>query len=38
LSDEALGVIDEWLMWLITGGLDADGPLAMFREGMQTLP
>lgn len=37
LSRDALGVMDDWVAWLLTGGLDPDGVLAMFREGVANL-
>lgn len=32
LSDDALMVLDEWLVWLVTGALRPDGVLHMLRE------
>lgn len=37
LGDEALAVIDEWLEWLLTGRLDPDGVIEMFRSGVRAL-
>ncbi len=37
LSDDALEVVGEWLEWLLTGTLDPDGVLAMFRKDVQAL-
>lgn len=38
LSSEALLVIDEWLVWLVTGTLREDGILTMLRDGLHEQP
>lgn len=38
LSQEALGIVDEWLQWMMTGGLDPQGVLMDVREGLLQLP
>ena len=37
LGEEALAVIDEWLEWLLTGRLDPEGVIEMFRSGVRAL-
>lgn len=37
LTDEALKLLDEWLMWLQTGVLDAAGVLSMLRKDLPSL-
>lgn len=37
LSDEALAIIDEWLVWLVTGVLDGQAVLAMLRSELPKL-
>ena len=37
LSDEALGLLDEWLAWLLTGGLPGDSTLRMIRTELRKL-
>ena len=34
LSDEAMKILDEWLLWLLTGNLDATGVLLDVRQGL----
>jgi len=38
LSQHALGIVDEWLQWMLTGGLDPRGVLMDVREGLLKLP
>lgn len=38
LGAEALGLLDEWLQWLVTDTLSGDSILAMIREGFAKLP
>lgn len=33
LGDEALGLVDEWFLWLLTGLIPSDGDLQILREG-----
>ena len=37
LSEDAVDVLDEWIDWLLTGTLDPDGVVAMFRKGVHEL-
>lgn len=37
LSEEALALLDEWLVWLATGRLKMDTLLAMARDELQAL-
>jgi hypothetical protein len=34
LSEEALMIVDEWLLWLLTGSLDENGTLYTIRQGL----
>jgi hypothetical protein len=36
LSDEALGVVDDWFLWLLTGSIPSDSALQILREELLT--
>jgi len=38
LSDDALGVVDDWLVWLLVGAPPAGSMLAVLRDGLGALP
>lgn len=37
LSEEALGILDEWLSWLVSGDFDAESMLLFFRQEIKTI-
>lgn len=36
LGDEALGLLDEWFLWLLTGFVPSESSLQILREGLLT--
>lgn len=37
LSGEALEIMDDWMLWLMSGRVTKDGPLAYFAEELRGL-
>lgn len=37
LSDEAMAVVDEWMFWCLTGKLNTEGDLLLYRDFLQSL-
>lgn len=37
LSEEALGILDEWLSWLVSGDFDDESMLLFFRQEIKTI-